>query len=44
MRKRIYLLTKVAACLGLLASFAFAGFEPTPFLPIWKIIIIIFGG
>ena len=44
MFKHSALMVKVAACIGAVAAMAFAGVEPSPFFPIWKIFIIIFGG
>ncbi len=35
---------KTAMLIGAAATTIFAGVEPSPFLPIWKLIIIIIGG
>jgi len=44
MFQRASIIAKVAAILGVFSAAAFAGVEPSPFCPIWKIIIIIIGG
>ncbi len=44
MHKHTSLIVKVAVGIGTIATMAFAGVEPSPFSPIWRIIIIIIGG